>query len=45
MYLLIMLAGAWQLTRWIMVLLEQLEGGNHVHTKTIQQTPPGNPQR
>lgn len=32
MYLLTMIAGAWQLTSWIMALVERLEGGNHAHT-------------
>lgn len=29
MNLLFMLAGAWQVTRWIMSLLDRLEGGKH----------------
>lgn len=29
MYFAIMLAGAWQVTRWIMSLLDRLEGGKH----------------
>lgn len=29
MYLLTMIAGVWQLTSWIMALLERLEGGKH----------------
>lgn len=37
MHLLIMFAGAYQLTRWIMSLVERIEkGGNHAHTKTAQ---------
>lgn len=29
MNLLFMLAGAWQVTRWIMSLVDRLEGGKH----------------
>ena len=29
MHLLIMFAGAYQLTRWIMSLVDRLEGGKH----------------
>ena len=29
MYFAIMLAGAYQLTRWIMSLVDRLEGGKH----------------
>lgn len=29
MYLLTMIAGAWQLTSWIMSLVDRLEGGKH----------------
>ena len=29
MYFAIMLAGAWQVTRWIMSLVDRLEGGKH----------------
>ena len=29
MYFAIMLAGAWQLTSWIMALVDRLEGGKH----------------
>ena len=37
MYFAIMLAGAWQLTSWIMSLVERIEkGGNHAHTETAQ---------
>lgn len=37
MYLLIMFAGAWQLTCWFIALVERIEkGGNHAHTKTAQ---------
>lgn len=37
MHLLIMFAGAYQLTRWVMALVERIEkGGNYAHTKTAQ---------
>ena len=37
MSLLIMLAGAYQLTRWVMALLARLEkGGRHAHAETTQ---------
>ena len=29
MHLLIMFAGAYQLTRWVMALVDRLEGGKH----------------
>lgn len=29
MYFAIMLAGAYQLTRWVMALVDRLEGGKH----------------
>lgn len=37
MYLLTMFAGAWQLTSWLMALVERIEkGGTHAHTETAQ---------
>lgn len=30
MYLLTMIAGAWQLTRWLMALVERIEEGGHI---------------
>lgn len=37
MNLLFMLAGAWQVTRWIMSLVEHIEkGGRHAHAETTQ---------
>lgn len=36
MYFAIMLAGAWQVTRWIMSLVDRLEGGSHAHAETTQ---------
>ncbi len=37
MYFAIMLAGAWQLTSWIMSLVEHIEkGGRHAHTEAAQ---------
>ena len=37
MYFVTMLAGAYQLTRWVMALLDRLEkGGRHAHAETTQ---------
>lgn len=37
MCLLTMIAGAWQLTSWIMSLVERIEkGGRHAHAETTQ---------
>ena len=36
MYFAIMLAGAYQLTRWVMALVDRLEGGSHAHTEAAQ---------
>ncbi len=37
MYLLTMIAGAYQLTRWVMALVERIEeGGSHAHTEAAQ---------
>lgn len=37
MYLLTVIAGAWQLTSWIMSLVERIEeGGSHAHAETTQ---------